>query len=132
ALRSRTIASFHSFPPGARHSMLILRGAPALSPFRAEKLAARLSAIHPDIRLLDSQFVHFADLSAPIAPDQEDRLHQLLGAAPPGTAAQSPDSAADAGSCLLLVVPRPGTISPWASKATDVAHNCGLAAVHRL
>ena len=112
--------------------MLILRGAPALSPFRADKLAARLSAIHPDIRLLDSQFVHFADLSTPIAPDQSDRLHQLLGAAPRGAADPSSAGEANTAASLLLVVPRPGTISPWASKATDIAHNCGLVEVHRL
>ncbi len=36
------------------------------------------------------------------------------------------------GGSLLLVVPRPGTISPWSSKATDIARNCGLAPVKRV
>ncbi|MAC32465.1 MAG: phosphoribosylformylglycinamidine synthase [Haliea sp.] len=113
--------------------MLILRGAPALSPFRADKLAEKLSAIHPDIRLLDSQFVHFAELSAALADDDDLRLSQLLGDASPAAGAPSaPSAAAIAASTLSLVVPRPGTISPWASKATDIAHNCGLGAVRRL
>ena len=40
--------------------------------------------------------------------------------------------AADGNGQLLLTVPRPGTISPWSSKATDIAHVCGLAFVRRI
>ncbi|QIB66932.1 phosphoribosylformylglycinamidine synthase [Kineobactrum salinum] len=107
--------------------MLILRGAPALSRFRQDKLVHKLSLIHPDIRLLHSGFVHFAQLAeGGLAPAREQLLRQLLQQ---GTAV--PQEPAPEGE-LLLVVPRPGTISPWSSKATDIAHNCGLREVLRL
>ena len=98
--------------------MLILRGAPALSPFRADKLAEKLSAIHPDIRLLDSQFVHFAELAEPLADGDDLRLQQLLGEASPDASAQpGPGAAEIAASTLLLVVPRPGTAKAKAQGA---------------
>jgi phosphoribosylformylglycinamidine synthase len=109
--------------------MLILRGAPALSAFRRDKLAARLSAIHPDIQLLRSEYVHLAHLGAELSEDRRRILEQLLEYGP-GTEA-APGTVAE-GARLLVVVPRPGTISPWSSKATDIARNCGLAEVRRL
>jgi phosphoribosylformylglycinamidine synthase len=108
--------------------MLSLRGAPALSEFRLEKLAQKISTLHPDIQLLHTEYVHFAQLHRPLAAPHEKILASLLTYGP-RTAAQSP-AAADA--TLLLVVPRPGTISPWSSKATDIAHNCGLEEIERL
>ncbi len=109
--------------------MLTLRGAPALSAFRREKLARKLSAIHPGLLLLHTEFVHFAELDRPLQGARLERLERLLqyGPAMPGDGDwQSGDVQ------LLLVVPRPGTISPWSSKATDIARNCGLDEVLRL
>ncbi len=109
--------------------MLILRGASALSAFRLDKLAQKLSDLHPQFRLLHTQYVHFAELSAPLSTEQEGVLGQLLR--------YGPRSAADEGDLAgsgqsLVVVPRPGTISPWSSKATDIAHNAGLTQLARL
>ncbi len=109
--------------------MLILRGAPALSAFRRDKLAARMSAIDPDLQLIHSEFVHFAHLSAPLDAGQQQVLEGLLSYGP---AAEPPPADLDGAAVLALVVPRAGTISPWSSKATDIAHNCGLAAVKRV
>ena len=105
--------------------MLILHGAPALSPFRIQKLLATLSAKVPAVTGLDARFVHFAELSRELDTTGRDCLDQLLRYGPTlaGGAASGE---------LFLVVPRFGTISPWSSKATDIAHNSGLDAVVRL
>lgn len=110
--------------------MLTLRGAPALSAFRLDKLAQKLSAVHPDIKLLHTEFVHFADLAGPLPAEREAVLAKLLEYGP--TISEAGHVAQAEHSEMLLVVPRPGTISPWSSKATDIAHNCGLDAVTRI
>jgi phosphoribosylformylglycinamidine synthase len=109
--------------------MLTLRGAPALSAFRLDKLAQKLALVDPRIRLLHNEFVHFAQLRQPLADERRAILVSLLEYGPefePGSV-DAVESAA-----LRLVVPRPGTISPWSSKATDIAHNCGLEEIERL
>ncbi|TMX26083.1 phosphoribosylformylglycinamidine synthase, partial [Salmonella enterica subsp. enterica serovar Typhimurium] len=70
-------------------------------------------------------YVHFADLNAPLNDSEQAQLTRLLQYGP------ALSSHTPAGK-LLLVTPRPGTISPWSSKATDIAHNCGLQQVDRL
>ncbi|PLW81347.1 phosphoribosylformylglycinamidine synthase [Kineobactrum sediminis] len=110
--------------------MLILRGAPALSRFRRDRLAQKLFAIHPDIRLLHCEFVHFAQVDGALEPSRQQRLQQLLHDESRDDRAHT--SPATTSGDLRLVVPRPGTISPWSSKATDIAHNCGLHEVQRL
>ena len=109
--------------------MLTLRGAPVLSDFRRDKLAQKLTLIHPGIQLLHTEYVHFAELRAPLAAPELAVLENLLEYGPgfSGSATADLDSAT-----LRLVVPRPGTISPWSSKATDIARNCGLDQVLRL
>lgn len=109
--------------------MLSLRGAAALSEFRLEKLAQKIRIIHPDIRLLHTEYVHLVQLHRPLSAERQAILASLLAYGP---RLNSSDSEARAGATLLLVVPRPGTISPWSSKATDIAHNCGLDEVERL
>ncbi|MDC0362914.1 phosphoribosylformylglycinamidine synthase, partial [Halioglobus sp.] len=108
--------------------MFTLRGAPALSEFRLQKLAQRINHIHPDARLLHAEFVHFTELARPLQPHAESVLASLLEYGPRSSSVFEPP----ADCTLLLVVPRPGTISPWSSKATDIAHRCGLDGVARL
>jgi phosphoribosylformylglycinamidine synthase len=113
--------------------MLTLRGSPALSAFRVEKLAQKLSDIHPDLKLLHTEYVHFAELAGPLAPERQSILESLLSYGPkPGISATRGDVDENSNAQFLLVVPRPGTISPWSSKATDIAHNCGLEEVERI
>ena len=116
--------------------MLAIRGSAALSPFRIAKLLARLRVQCPAVIGLDAAFVHFVDLERDLAGDERERLEALLtygpreaGAAEAGAAEAS---AAGGEGVSLWVVPRPGTISPWASKATDIAQVCGLAPVRRI
>jgi hypothetical protein len=107
-----------------------MRGASALSAFRLDKLAQKLSAIHPDIQLLHTEYVHFARLASPLSGERRNILEKLLEYGP--QISEAGHVASGSSGELLLVVPRPGTISPWSSKATDIAHNCGLAEVQRL
>lgn len=115
--------------------MLTLRGAPALSDFRLEKLAQKLITVHPEIILQHTQYVHFADLGEPLVEERQQLLANLMKYGPASTEAGSGSHAGishDSSGDLILVVPRPGTISPWSSKATDIAHNCGLSEVRRI
>ncbi|NEX20443.1 phosphoribosylformylglycinamidine synthase [Thiorhodococcus mannitoliphagus] len=105
--------------------MLVLRGAPAISEFRLQKLADRLSEQTGAQVQPYAEYVHFAQLSAELSEQERGVLERLLRYGP-SLPSHAPEGA------LILVVPRPGTISPWSSKATDIAHNCGLAAVARL
>ena len=112
-------------PPEAVPTMLILRGAPALSAFRHGKLLEQLSQKVPAVTGLYAEFAHFAELKADLNDEQLQVLARLLKYGP-SVAVQEPAGR------LFLVVPRAGTISPWSSKASDIAHNCGLANVERL
>lgn len=106
--------------------MLILRGAPALSNFRTQKLLSSLQQTVPSVTGVSSEFVHFASVSAPLSDAQTQVLKQLLTYGPKVEKEASHEGE------LFLVVPRLGTISPWASKATDIAKNTGLESVKRV
>ncbi|MCC5452624.1 phosphoribosylformylglycinamidine synthase [Rheinheimera sp. UJ51] len=105
--------------------MLILRGAPALSEFRIQKLLDLCAQQNLPVSGIYAEYMHFADLAAPLSAEQQDTLDKLLSYGPTVTSHQPTGQ-------LLLVTPRPGTISPWSSKATDIAHNCNLPQVKRL
>ncbi|WP_047608944.1 phosphoribosylformylglycinamidine synthase [Rahnella aquatilis] len=105
--------------------MEILRGSPALSAFRINKLLSRCQEARLPVSDIYAEYVHFADVSAPLNSDEQTKLQRLLKYGP-SLAEHAPSGR------LLLVTPRPGTISPWSSKATDIAHNCGLSQVLRL
>ncbi len=113
--------------------MLILRGAPALSEFRLSKLLSTLQGGIKQIEGLSAEYVHFADLDKDLDQEQQGILDALLSYGPKQGNQQGnqPQGETSEGQ-LILVVPRAGTISPWSSKATDIAHNCGLKTVHRL
>src|SRR5215469_14179561 len=106
--------------------MLQLPGPPALSAFRIAKLLERLRALEPTITQVSARFVHFVELAQPLSASEQGILAQLLTYGP-----RLPQ-AADENGARLLVVPRAGTISPWSSKATDIAQVCGLAPVRRI
>jgi phosphoribosylformylglycinamidine synthase len=104
--------------------MLQFRGAPALSSFRIERLLASLRRIEPGVRAIAVEFVHFVDTERELEPAEHAVIVRLLDAdMRPGPA--------HAGASLFTV-PRFGTVSPWSSKATDIAHVCGLTAVRRI
>ena len=105
--------------------MLTLRGSPALSPFRLQKLLQDLTAAGLPVRAVAADFHHVVETNADLTPAQHAVLERVLTYGPSR-------AAADLAGLTLVVAPRPGTISPWSSKATDIAHLCGLAAVQRI
>ena len=105
--------------------MLILRGAPALSAFRHSKLLEQLSQKVPAVSGLYAEFAHFAEVAGVLTGDEQQVLARLLKYGP-SVPVQEPTGR------LFLVLPRFGTISPWSSKASDIARNCGLTKIQRL
>ncbi|OWG17478.1 Phosphoribosylformylglycinamidine synthase [Delftia sp. K82] len=95
-----------------------LEGGSALSSFRAQQLLTELVSIHPKITGIAARFVHLVATDAAPTPALQERLQALL------TYGDPYEGPADG--AALVVTPRLGTISPWASKATDIARNCGL------
>jgi len=105
--------------------MLHLQGSPAFSSFRLEKLIKNICLQVPDVTALYAEYIHFVDLDQTLTTDEQQVLEKLLQYGPKLQAREH-------GGQLILVVPRPGTISPWSSKATDIAHNCGLQKIRRI
>ncbi|MDP3357625.1 MAG: phosphoribosylformylglycinamidine synthase, partial [Polaromonas sp.] len=95
-------------------------GISALSDFRVQQLLPRLQTIEPTISGISARFVHLVATEAEAGDELKARLAALLSYGEPAAAAGED-------SFLFIVSPRFGTVSPWASKATDIAHNCGLA-----
>jgi len=96
----------------------IFEGGNALSDFRVQQLLPRLVAISQQIQGLSARYVHLAATEAKLDAVQQQTLAALLTYGEPAHKAPTGN--------LLVVTPRFGTVSPWASKATDIAHNCGL------
>ena len=102
--------------------ILFLRGAPAFSIFRLQGLQQRIQAVAPGATCVSAEFWHFAKLKQALDGESRQQLADLLEERPAETASGE----------LFLVTPRVGTISPWSSKATDIAWNCGLSAIERI
>ncbi len=96
----------------------IFEGGNALSDFRIQQLLPRLAAIAPSIQGLSARHVHLVASVDALSAEQQTTLAALLTYGEPAHGSQD--------GVLLVVTPRMGTVSPWASKATDIAHNCGL------
>lgn len=105
--------------------MHYFRGSPALSTFRVEKLLMQIRQDLASIKAIHTEYVHFAEIDGDLTSEQQRVLDKLLTYGP----SFKPEELAGE---LFLVTPRAGTISPWSSKATDIAHNCGLQSIARL
>ncbi len=108
------------------HHHQIAYGGAALTPFRKERLLAALAQAGIPVQDVIARYEHHVFTQGTVAPEDQARLTQLLTY---GTRVEEVP-ADDA--LVIRVLPRLGTISPWASKATDIAHNCGLTAVRRI
>ncbi|MBK9031660.1 MAG: phosphoribosylformylglycinamidine synthase [Myxococcales bacterium] len=104
--------------------MAIVPGGPALAPARLARRRAALIAACPGLDVLAADHVYVVAAARPLTAAEDEILAGLLE--------RAPDLATPAGATRLYVVPRVGTISPWSSKATDIAHTSGLAAVTRV
>ncbi|NMM39153.1 MAG: phosphoribosylformylglycinamidine synthase [Glaciimonas sp.] len=108
--------------------MLILPGSNALSAFRTQRLLSQLHTVDADIIAITGRFTHFIDAGRAVSQDDTNRLQALLTYGEPFSAAHLTDKESEE----FFVIPRFGTISAWASKATDIAHNCGMAHIKRI
>ncbi len=105
--------------------LLTLTGKSALSSFRLEKLRAAVKAVAPEVSVEATRHWYFTELKSALSEADKHLLERLLGL----------DGGIEELSSKLhslLVVPRLGTISPWSSKATDIAQHCALPAVKRI
>ena len=110
-------------------AMLVFPGPTALSSFRVSKLRSELSADGLNVGRIDTQYMHFVDLNEKL--NQQD-LAVLTGLLRYGAEESQRQDLLQSDDLLRLVVPRRGTISPWSSKATDIARICGLDKVLRI
>jgi phosphoribosylformylglycinamidine synthase len=105
--------------------MLILPGGNALSDFRVNKLLPALQSCVPEITSVQSHYIHFAETNTELNDNEQGQLNALLSY---GSAINTTNNH----SAKLIIIPRPGTISPWSSKATDIIHNSGLDQISRI
>lgn len=112
-------------PEPAANPMLEIPGQAALSAFRLAKHLRALKKIDADVSGLHARFTYFASVEGHLCVADAGKLDGLLLA---NDSVESFPPAAQ----LLITVPRAGTISPWSSKATDIAHACGLKNVARI
>jgi phosphoribosylformylglycinamidine synthase len=103
--------------------ILSFEGGNALSAFRAQALLPKVQAVAPRVTAVHARFVHWVWLDRALEGGEADKLAALLTYGDPYAGPGDGE--------LVVVTPRFGTVSPWASKATDIAHNCGLA-IHRV
>jgi phosphoribosylformylglycinamidine synthase len=106
-------------------SLMTVRGTPAFSEFRQDKLLALCRERVPEVASLYAELMHFIDASPPLSEAERAILYRLLEYGPRIPLGGWVGS-------RLVVLPRPGTFSPWSSKATDIARNCGLGQVRRM
>ena len=107
--------------------ILQIPGSSVLSPFRHERLLLKMQKLGLPVAEVAARFEHYVWCDEVLSEEARVKLEQLLDY---GQAAVSVADARDA--LVLTVVPRLGTVSSWASKATDIAHNCGLRNIRRI
>jgi len=112
-------------PANVTINILELPGQSALSAFRLQKLVDDLRTVDSRIVRLGARFSYFLSLSEDLPETELERLDALLLSGEP---VQTFSSNAQ----LIYTAPRPGTISPWSSKATDIVQACHLDRVLRV
>ncbi|MBF0358219.1 MAG: phosphoribosylformylglycinamidine synthase [Magnetococcales bacterium] len=110
----------------SKREFQVLPGGAALSGFQMDKVAETLRGLVPSLSLISVRFIHFLDLDSSLIDKEQDVLSALLtyGAEASKTSGSSGEP--------LVVVPRFGSISPWSTKATEIAKRCGLEKIHRI
>lgn len=102
----------------------VVLGGNALSDFRAAALLRRLQEVAPEVSGVRARYVHWVASQGTLSQETAGALTRIL------TYGEPYDESSQVGA-LVVVAPRLGTISPWASKATDIVHNCGID-IHRV
>ena len=104
--------------------MLILEGGSAVSRFRVNKLCAQVREDLPGLEVLSARYLHVASTEKSLSAKKRKTLDRLLDYGTPASTVTA--------NLEIVVFPRAGTISPWSTKATDIAHHCGLSEIIRL
>ena len=112
--------------------MMEVVGGSALGPGRLQKRLAAIRRTNPGARALNGDYLHFADVDGTLTAGRVAHPAASFSRYGPRPSDESAGRATVASGRRLMVVPRLGTISPWSSKATDIAHVCGLAKVRRI
>mgnify|MGYP001337403318 CR=1 FL=1 len=105
-------------------------GTSALSDFRFDKLKKKLSAVDSRVHLMHASYLHYFEITEPLNQNEQFILDQLLLYGP--SVQESANEYLNDTARHFFVVPRPGTVSPWSSKATDICNNCGIDKLNRL
>lgn len=108
-------------------NVLIVPGASALSEFRCQRIINDLKALEINVANISAQYLYYISAEQAFASEQEIALKKLLN-----DGSQYSKNQIDKGNLAFQVVPRLGTISPWSSKATDIAKNCGFKNAQRI
>jgi phosphoribosylformylglycinamidine synthase len=106
-------------------SFLSLQGAPAISDFRLSKLQQQLSEKIPDVDAISASYWHFIKTTSELDEQELEHLDSILDYGPTR-------HEMDVTGQHFLVIPRHGTISPWSTKATDIARHCDLEKIQRI
>jgi len=129
-ISSVSFSSSDASDPKANSSaseVILLAGANALSAFRTQRLIDQFANLDLPVASVQARYEHVVLAAGNLDAIQREHLAKLLDY---GVEPQTPVS--EEGALVLRVYPRLGTVSPWASKATDIAHNCGLTQVRRI
>ncbi|MSQ80412.1 MAG: phosphoribosylformylglycinamidine synthase [Candidatus Methylopumilus sp.] len=102
-----------------------IAGGPAYSKFRKEKLLTKLQQINTQIKDICSEFIHIVWYEKYITTSEKNVLEKILHYGPKANPLKFKSNS-------IITIPRPGTISPWASRATDIATHCGLSQIKRI
>ena len=105
-------------------TQLRLDASRALSDFRTERLLKKIQKICPEVVTLNSRYIHFVNVDGALSSEEFHTLESILD--------YGEEAIVTASTERFMAIPRLGTISPWASKATDIVHNCGLKKVLRV
>ena len=105
--------------------LIQMRGRNALSAFRHKKLMQTLQQAAPAVEAVQAEYWHFAALRSPLAAPERETLSRILTYGPHS-------EPCDTRGYRVLVTPRAGTISPWSTKATNIALQCGLHGIERI
>lgn len=108
--------------------MLNLFGSSMLSDFNKQKLIQQLQKQCVSVTDVEAYYIHFVDISGELSTQEEQTLHSLLSYGPSADSNKQKQDPA----LSLVISPRAGTISPWSSKATNIANNCGLTLINRI
>ncbi len=130
ARRDRASSDFICSTRETVTNMIRIDGGSACSIFRLAKIAERISGEAPGLRLQSARYRHFVDVASPLDVEQRQTLEQLLHYGDNSVVNDVPSG--DSTKVTILVTPRNGTISPWSTKATDIANHCGLTNIRRL